>query len=145
MKWYQNQGHALGEHEARTFLVVPLLQALGWSEQKIKIEWDHIDVALFAKPYTKATADAHPVFIIETKRYQESVSAAKKQGMKYMKRYKDCRWLLLTDGCRYRLYERHGTRYCRIAYLNLLKPRLKHPYDEREGGALELLGTLLAT
>ena len=39
------------EHEARTFLVVPLLLALGWSEQRIKIELANVDIAYFSRPY----------------------------------------------------------------------------------------------
>ncbi|MXX40122.1 MAG: hypothetical protein F4Z85_19025, partial [Gemmatimonadetes bacterium] len=39
--YYNQYGYPwedLGEHEIRTFLVIPLLLALGWSEQQIKIE-----------------------------------------------------------------------------------------------------------
>ncbi len=41
----------MSEHETRTFLITPLLVALGWSEQRIKIEWDKLDVALFRYPH----------------------------------------------------------------------------------------------
>ncbi len=34
--WYQRRGSNVGEHEIRTFLIVPLLLALGWAEQRIK-------------------------------------------------------------------------------------------------------------
>ena len=37
-KWYSSHGSDVGEHEIRTFLIVPLLTSLGWAEQKIKIE-----------------------------------------------------------------------------------------------------------
>ncbi len=49
--WYlANDGESL-EIEIVFFLVVPLLIALGWSEQKIKIEYNNIDVALFHLPF----------------------------------------------------------------------------------------------
>ena len=46
------------EHEARTFLVFPLLLALGWAEQQLKIELPcgdrkAVDIAGFSKPYSR--------------------------------------------------------------------------------------------
>jgi len=51
----------LREHEIRSFLVIPFLQALGWSEQQLKIEFPvksentstkRIDIACFDRPFT---------------------------------------------------------------------------------------------
>jgi hypothetical protein len=44
------------EHDARTFLVVPLLTALGWAEQKMKVELaipgvGRVDIGCFSKPF----------------------------------------------------------------------------------------------
>ena len=46
-KYYQEHGADVGEHEIRTFLIVPLLMSLGWAEQRVKIEWLNMDVVLF--------------------------------------------------------------------------------------------------
>src|SRR5260370_42567094 len=35
------------EHETVAYLVVPLLRALGWTPQRMAVEWNHVDVALF--------------------------------------------------------------------------------------------------
>ena len=45
------------EHDARTFLVVPLLIALGWAEQRMKIELSvpgvgRVDIGCFSKPFS---------------------------------------------------------------------------------------------
>ena len=45
--WYNNENHITSEHEIRAFLVIPLLYALGWSYQKMAVEYNHIDIALF--------------------------------------------------------------------------------------------------
>lgn len=52
-QWYRDrvrEGIKVKEHETRTFLIVPLLLALGWPEQKLKIEWYNIDIAFFSNP-----------------------------------------------------------------------------------------------
>ena len=57
------------EHETRTFLVIPLLLALGWAEQQIKVEYPNkygkIDVACFLRAYCRK--DEECILIIETK------------------------------------------------------------------------------
>ena len=46
-KWYQRTG---GPSEAETvaYLVIPLLRALGWTPQKMAVEWNSVDIALFS-------------------------------------------------------------------------------------------------
>ena len=57
--YYQQWPHwgDIREHEARTFLIVPVLLALGWSEQQIKIELGiergRIDIACFRRAYRR--------------------------------------------------------------------------------------------
>jgi len=62
-RWYQRRGAEVGEHEIRSFLIAPLLLALGWPEQRIKIEWKHLDIALFDQQYA---AGATPSIIVES-------------------------------------------------------------------------------
>jgi hypothetical protein len=58
-KWYSEHSADVGEHEIRTFLIVPLLISLGWPEQKMKIEWDNMDVVLFDSVYRKNARPDH--------------------------------------------------------------------------------------
>ena len=60
------------EHEAQTFLVIPLLLALGWAEQQIKIEYPVVkqqkaDIVCFSRPYSQP--DRQCEIVIETKRF----------------------------------------------------------------------------
>ena len=77
-KYYQEHGAEVGEHEIRTFLIVPLLMSLGWAEQRVKIEWWNMDVVLFDTPYKKDTSK--PVVIIESKRLFDGLRYAPDQA-----------------------------------------------------------------
>lgn len=76
-KWYGSHGSDVKEHEIRTFLIVPLLTSLGWAQQKIKIEWNSIDIALFDTPYSAASK---PKIIIESKRLWDGLRYAPQQA-----------------------------------------------------------------
>ena len=40
--WYYERSGNISEHEIRAYLVWPLLQVLGWSEQCVKFEWKNL-------------------------------------------------------------------------------------------------------
>ena len=49
-KWYQKDNQKdnnPSEFETVAYLAVPLLRALGWTPQKMAIEWNNVDIALF--------------------------------------------------------------------------------------------------
>ena len=48
--WYNRSGNEPSERETVSYLVVPLLRALGWTPQRMAIEWNRIDIALFSQP-----------------------------------------------------------------------------------------------
>lgn len=137
------------EHETRTFLVVPLLLALGWSEQQLKIEYPagngrRIDVVCFTKPFRKAGQDVS--VIIETKDFQSGLDYAPAQAMRYAEGFPSCRAVLVTNGYCYKLFERvESGEFSRrpSAYLNLLRPRAAYPLDPSVNGALGVLGRML--
>lgn len=137
------------EHETRTFLVVPLLLALGWSEQQLKIEYPagnggRIDVVCFARPFRRAGQDVS--VIIETKDFQSGLDYAPAQAMRYAEGFPSCRAVLVTNGYCYKLFERlDNGEFSRTpsAYLNLLRPRAAYPLDASVKGALGVLGRML--
>ena len=120
---------------------MPLLVALGWSEQRIKIKWRHTDIVLFGRPYERG---AKPDVIVESKRIHEGLKGAQGQVRRYAKEFPDCGRLVVSDGLRYYLYERQGRDWAfetdLAAYMNLLKLKARHPYLANVGGALELCG-----
>ncbi len=76
-QYYYNLWHwdDAREHETRTFLIVPLLLALDWAEQQMKIELGvksgRVDIACFSRPYRRdgngAANDGDCVLLLESK------------------------------------------------------------------------------
>jgi hypothetical protein len=139
-RWYARYGHDLSEHEIRTFLIVPILLALGWSEQKIKIEWKNTDMSFFNEVYKSG---GKPSMILESKRMGEGLHYAERQLVKYAKMFPECHHLVASDGIRYRLYVKHGSEQDFSAYANLLNLKDRHPYLEHIGGAPDLFISLM--
>lgn len=137
------------EHETRTFLIVPLLLALGWPEQSIKIEQPlpggRVDLALFNDPYKCDPENA--VVLIETKGFAQGLFYAPGQVLSYAKHFPKCRVIFVSNGYCYKAYEDTGTGFSSVpsAYLNILDPRDAYPLNPMIPGALELLRLLLKT
>jgi hypothetical protein len=140
--WYYYTSADISEHEIRAYLVWPLLQVLGWSEQCVKFEWKNLDLALMKKPYTEDTKNQIPVIIGETKRLFSGLTMVRSQAENYAKKH-GCNSVLITDGVRYMIHERDDNGSIASMYMNLLKLRDRHPYWEDIKGADELLTRLL--
>ena len=139
-KWYSSHGSDVGEHEIRTFLIVPLLISLGWAEQKIKIEWKKIDVTLFDTPYSE---HSKPLVIIESKRLRDGLRYAHRQAESYAKSYPTCEQFIVSDGIRYKLFRRARNQWRYAAYMNLLAPKRIHPYESGVEGAVSFFLALI--
>lgn len=143
-RWYERYSRHQGEHEVRTFLIVPILLALGWSEQRIKIEWKNTDMSFFQKIYE---AGQQPQMILESKRLREGLGYAERQAVRYAKRFPECHRLVASDGIRYQLYIRCNNEWNLRddlkACVNLTNFKNHHPYLEEIGGAPELFINLM--
>ena len=148
--YYRHRWEDVREHETRTFLVIPLLLALGWAEQQIKIELpvkghQRADVACFSKPF--ATAKEDPVLIVETKGFSQGLNYAPAQAERYAAQFPNCRVVVVSNGYCYKTWIRQddGPLSERpTAYLNLLKPQDSYPLDpDNVQGCLEVLRVLL--
>ncbi len=145
VKWYERYGMRIKEHETRTFLIIPLLLTLGWTEQKLKIEWNNIDIAFFEKPYIEGSRESNEcIMILETKRLWEGLSYGTSQAETYATKYPKCSKLIVSDGCCYKLFCREGNTWNYSAYLNLLHPKRKHPLEANVGGAPDVFLGLMA-
>jgi hypothetical protein len=138
------------EHETRTFLVVPLLLALGWAEQQMKIELPcsggRIDTACFRQPYDRKKEDC--VLLIETKDFGSGLDYAPEQLSDYAADFPACQVLVVTNGWCYKTFhrvKRTGPFDKKpSAYLNLLSPRDRFPLDpQHTKGACEVMKSLL--
>ncbi len=147
--WYLFHGSDLSEHEIRTFLIVPILLALGSSEQRIKIEWNHTDISLFSEVFKR---DSKPFLILESKRMGVGLGHAERQVQLYAKQFPDCNKLVTSTGDRYWLYEKNpgetwDARRMKenhlSASLNLFILKDRHPYLAGVGGASDLLKSLM--
>lgn len=148
------------EHETRTFLIMPLLLALGWSEQQLKIELPagsgrRADVACFAKPYRRTNRDGQwlpndedCVVILESKGYSSGLDYAPEQAKAYAENFPKCHVVVVSNGYCYKTYERLGdggfNTKTPSAYLNIIRPQRRYPLDPANvAGGLEVLSHLL--
>lgn len=142
--YYDNvEWKEVGEHETRTFLVVPLLLALGWAEQQIKIELNNADLVLFKGPYRGKSKMDDCVAIIETKGFALGLDYAQGQAENYAKHFPSCEALITTNGYCYRIYKKEDAGFKLSAYINLLEPKDKYPLNPDVKGALEAIKYLL--
>ncbi|MGO9568604.1 MAG: hypothetical protein ACLP5H_13780 [Desulfomonilaceae bacterium] len=150
-KYYQNNcdGKVVREHETRTFLVIPLLLALGWTEQQIKVEYHthagKVDIAGFDSPYHAVVqtgmTNNHCVLLIETKGFSQGLHYAPAQVMAYAQSFPQCNVVAVSNGFCYRIYVKHveddKSSFKFIAYMNLLDPRDRYPLDPKSVGGTE--------
>lgn len=158
-RYYYDQGpgfwEQVREHETRTFLVVPLLLALGWAEQRMKIELPagqrlRADLGCYSAPYANS-ADDRLILLVETKGFSQGLDLAPEQVFTYAQCFGGCEVVAVTNGYCYKIFEaRHDEPRDEdsppppLAYLNLLRPRDRYPLDPtRVAGALEALKLLL--
>jgi hypothetical protein len=143
------QWEDIREHEVVTFLIIPLLLALGWAEQQIKIELPcskgRIDIACFSRTYRKKNDEC--VLIIEAKEFASGLDYAPAQALRYAKDFPSCQVIVVSNGYCYKTYVRSEDTTFNpdpSAYLNLLSPQDEYPLDpDNVGGALTVLKCLL--
>lgn len=144
------------EHETRTFLIIPFLIALGWSEQQIKIELGvgnrgRIDVACFNRPYRRLAETDEPnnsdcVLLLESKGFSQGLKYAEGQVKDYARAFPRCATLVVSNGYCYTVYVRPhdgSETYNLAAYLNLRRPTETHPMYANVSGAREAIRYLL--
>jgi hypothetical protein len=132
LAWYWEVGKESGrptEHEVVAHIVLPLLLALGWSEQLLGVEWKKIDLAAFWKTPTIAK---NCVMVCEAKTRDHGLQDVREQAYDYIKdlHLTACKTVLVTDGGRFYLYKRNGPGGAwgeqAVGYLNVEKIRTNH-------------------
>jgi hypothetical protein len=149
-EWYRKYGVEPSETETVSHLVTPLLLSLGWTPQRIALEFaisgkGRADVALFPNGNRK---EYEPVAIVEAKKLNQSCLSASDQIRRYAEDLNDVRRLIVTDGIRYGIFIRHGEEPFSehpSAYMNLTRLRDCYPiWGPNCGGADEVMLTLSA-
>ncbi len=126
-QWYRKCDERPSEQETVNYLVVPLLRALGWTPQKMAVEWKQIgerkriDVALFSiLPRNQESLTA----LVEVKRMDNSCLTAFEQAKNYAMNSEKCERIIVTDGMRYGVFIRESqSEFVLYAYMNLLRLR----------------------
>lgn len=128
-KWYKGI-RAPSESETVAYLVVPILRALGWTPQKMAIEWRNVDLALFDQ---LPRDDNNLAVVVEAKKKGNACLTAKSQAQGYAQGKDNCKRLIVTDGLRYGTYLKVNNEYKLYAYFNLLHLTDEHPIYECKG------------
>ena len=128
-RWYEEKYKSASEHETVCHLVVPLLQVLGWTSQRIGLEFKRVDVALFARLPRR---DEHLTVVVEAKKVHGACLTAIGQAKTYAKKFPQCSRIIVTDGLRYGVYIRRANEKWPdspkpYAYLNVNRPRSEYP------------------
>ena len=134
IEWYRGQVETKSgrpsEHETITYLVVPLLFSLGWSQKTLAIEWNNVDIALL---HEVAHGAATEICGVEVKSLGRSVFAPQNQATDHAQR-RDWDRFIITDGARYACFKKQGQQYRPSSYLNITRLRRNYPvYDQRAG------------
>lgn len=122
-RWYDRKREFPSESETIAYLIIPLLRTLGWTPQRMAVEWNNVDVALFG---TLPRNDSNLVVTVEAKRKGSSCLTAKSQAETYAEREcrRNCQRLIVTDGTRYGVFVRDADQPFPdqpAAYFNLLR------------------------
>ena len=147
--WYTRNKIWPSEKETVAYLVAPLLRALGWTPQRMAVEWNNVDLALFD---CMPRENTNLSIVVEAKAKDNSCFTAESQAKGYAERNgrERCRRLIVTDGIRYGIYLRQeegqkpatSDSYKLEAYLNLTRMMDDYPILQCKG-AKEAL-TLMA-
>lgn len=139
----------ISEHETRAFLILPLLTALGWSEQQMRIEYGtrvgRLDVVCFNEPLHRAE-QSDCALILESKGFKNGLDVAHGQAKRYAEALPQAQAVVVSNGYCYKVYRRASDGSFSEwphAYLNLLRPQDRYPLDPEKGGAVETLRLLL--
>jgi hypothetical protein len=134
IRWYNLHGKESDrptEHEIVAHMVLPLLLALGWSEQLLAIEWKRVDLAAFTEA---PTIPPKCCLVCEAKRFGHGLQNVFKQAANYVKSHKliNCEKILLTQGKILYLYEKSGKEWSDkpVGYLNIDKIRTHYLIPE---------------
>jgi hypothetical protein len=141
--WYGRAKMQPAERETVAYLVVPLLRSLGWTPQRMAIEWNRIDIALFnALPRT----DGNLIAAVEAKKRWRTCFTSCGQVFGYISKPErsNCVRAVSTEGLRYSVFRRNPkNRFESVpeSYLNLTRLVSDYPLLGC-GGAKEALSMM---
>ncbi len=145
----ENELYNYSEEEVKIFLIIPILNALGFCNKHIALEHKHIDILLSYEGFTKRDfndKEKNKVkIIIESKRVNQGILYANKQSEEYLKIFngKNLKYRIVSNGLVSYIYDsntKEGPKAC-LDIKNLWIKNL--PYDDQIKGAVEFIRKLL--
>ena len=140
------------EEEAKIFFIVPILKALGWSNEHIAIEHEKVDILLSYRDFITRDFDNKEEknkvdVIIESKRMDEGLGYAKDQVNNYSKKFKkDEIKYIVSNGLVSYIYKKNEVNQLEdpIACLDIENLWIEHlPYNNKVKGAKEFINLML--
>lgn len=130
INWYHSYDSKVNrpsEHELIAHIVLPLLLALGWSEQLLAVEWHKVDLAIFNNT---PRSSENCIAVCEAKYMNCGLKNTLEQPKTYCNKLKlnNCKKLIVTDGLRIYLHQKQNGDWCKdpCGYINLKKIRANH-------------------
>jgi hypothetical protein len=131
LRWYSEYGKASSrpdEQEVVAHMVLPLLLALGWSEQLLGVQWRKVDLAAF---WGTPTIAERCVLVCEAKQPKHGLRGVLSQAKEYVDKLAltGCGKILLTQGGRFYLHRRKADKSWEgepSGYINIEKIRTNH-------------------
>ncbi|ATH07093.1 hypothetical protein BIY24_03815 [Halobacteriovorax marinus] len=143
IKWYGKNGFASKrptEHEIVAFMIIPLLQSLGWSKQLLGVEWHKVDLAGF---HSVPSNEDNCVFVCEAKSLGTGMNHVFFQAEKYVNSLNltKCSKIITTDGPTIYVYEKQDGVWNHepSGYVNLSKLRREHLVPPNTDGVKTLM------
>lgn len=127
--WYARTAFQPAERETVAYLIVPLLRSLGWTPQRMAIEWNRIDIALFnALP----RSDENLIAAVEAKKRGRTCLTSSTQVFGYASQpgRGKCLRAISTEGLLYSVFRRNAKNPFKgtpESYLNLTRMVSEYP------------------
>ena len=134
--YYINYNGSVSEAEIISFLIAPTLIALGWSEQKIKFQLSNVDISIFKEAYDEGIPQ-EPEIIIEAKKFYNGLAFTSEQIKTYSNYFPKCHKFIVTNGYRYKYFEKVNDELICKGYFNLLDLKAHEYLRKYEKSAIE--------
>jgi hypothetical protein len=122
------------------------LDALGWSEQNLFLEYPvegggHADIVCFDRAIHSNEKIAK--IIVEVKKLSEGLFNAQEQVFNYAENLPGVKVVCVTNGFCYHIFIKENENFSGFAYFDIRNPLNKYPLDENLNGAIEGLKMLM--
>lgn len=138
----------LRKDDARAFLIIPLMFAIGWKTQQLQISSTHSSDYDVADGFSNPIGSEKSQVIIKVIDFTSDLCLTPDQLRRYAKEFPECEALIVSNGWCYKAYLMQNDT-CSFAqtpsaYLNVLSPASRYPLNPQQvDGSLGVLRQLI--